>query len=34
MLGIERIKILGSASRIGMDFGEWDKGFDLTNYID
>ena len=27
-------KTLGSASRIGMDFGEWDKGFDLTNYID
>ena len=27
-------KTLGSASRIGMDFGEWDKGFNLTNYID
>ena len=27
-------KTLGSASRIGMDFGEWDKGFDITNYID
>lgn len=24
---------MGSASRIGMDFGEWDKDFDLTNYI-
>lgn len=24
---------MGSASRVGMDFGEWDKGFDLTSYI-
>lgn len=27
-------KTLGSASRIGMDFGEWDKNFDLTKWID
>lgn len=27
-------KTLGSASRIGMDFGEWDKNFNLTSYID
>lgn len=26
-------KTLGSASRIGMDFGEWDKGFDISKYI-
>lgn len=26
-------KSMGSASRIGMDFGEWDKDFDLTGYI-
>lgn len=24
---------MGSASRIGMDFGEWDKNFDLTSWI-
>jgi len=24
---------MGSASRIGMDFGEWDKDFNLTEYI-
>lgn len=24
---------MGNKSRIGMDFGEWDKGFNLTNYI-
>ena len=23
----------GNKSRIGMDFGEWDKGFDVTGYI-
>lgn len=26
-------KTMGSASRIGMDFGDWDKGFDLIGYI-
>ncbi len=26
-------KTLGTKSRIGMDFGEWDKGFNLTSYI-
>lgn len=26
-------KTLGSANRIGMDFGEWDKNFNLTSYI-
>lgn len=26
-------KTMGSASRIGMDFGEWDKNFDLTSWI-
>lgn len=25
---------MGSANRIGMDFGQWDKNFDLTGYID
>lgn len=25
---------MGSAARIGMDFGEWDKGFDLVGWID
>lgn len=24
---------MGSASRIGMDFGEWDKDFDITKFI-
>lgn len=24
---------MGSAARVGMDFGEWDKGFDVTSYI-
>lgn len=24
---------MGSVSRIGMDFGEWDKNFDLTSWI-
>lgn len=24
---------MGSASRIGMDFGEWDKNFDITKFI-
>lgn len=24
---------MGSATRVGMDFGEWDKGFDVTSYI-
>lgn len=24
---------MGAASRIGMDFGEWDKNFDLTSWI-
>ena len=24
---------MGSAARVGKDFGEWDKGFDVTSYI-
>ena len=24
---------MGSACRVGMDFGEWDKGFDITKFI-
>lgn len=24
---------LGSAARVGMDFGEWDKGFDMVGWI-
>lgn len=27
-------KSMGSRGGIGMDFGEWDKDFDLTSYID
>ena len=27
-------KTLGTASRIGMDFGEWDKGFDIVSWLD
>ena len=26
-------KTLGTASRIGMDFGEWDKGFDVASWL-
>lgn len=26
-------KSMGSACRVGMDFGDWDKGFDLIGYI-